>query len=308
MKGFLKGKTTFLGIIVILLMLVIPLIIAILLNLDIFSFALGSTDSWISFWGSYIGGGIGMIAVILTTLYIVKKDSQANKESLDLQHEQFDKQISQQREQFDKQFSQQKEQFEKQLSLQKDHFEKQLKNQTESLRITDANERNRIYLEIMINETNRILELLNRIALLTSDYFIMIKDLYLACYKGQYEDHINRQLPEVSQREYELFLNLNEMLSLFFSKVTFIEDTSNIEDIEFMYDDSKIFKNRINDHIINSHHEIKKFDGLKVKDEETTKRKMKETDELAHQIIREINQESVNYKDYLVEFILKLQK
>lgn len=44
-----------------------PLIISLLIKVPIFSFALGTTDSWIGFWGSYLGALIGAGTVYLVT-------------------------------------------------------------------------------------------------------------------------------------------------------------------------------------------------------------------------------------------------
>ncbi|MET3659641.1 hypothetical protein [Sporosarcina psychrophila] len=76
------------GVIIAAIVISIPLLIALLLNVNIFNFALGNTESWIAFWGSYIGGMFGMIGVIITTYIIISNNKKNIEYSMELQDRQ----------------------------------------------------------------------------------------------------------------------------------------------------------------------------------------------------------------------------
>lgn len=81
------------GVIIAAIVISIPLLIALLLNVKIFNFALGNTESWIAFWGSYIGGMFGMIGVIFTTYFIINTQKKVSLEQMEVQKEIMIKQI-----------------------------------------------------------------------------------------------------------------------------------------------------------------------------------------------------------------------
>lgn len=82
-----------LGMILVLAAVIVPFIVAFLLNVKVFKFALGDTESWIGFWGNYIGGLFGMIGVVITTYFIISSQKKVNSEQISAQKELFLKQI-----------------------------------------------------------------------------------------------------------------------------------------------------------------------------------------------------------------------
>lgn len=72
------------------LILTVPLLLADFLKISIFDFAPGKVDAWIGFWGSYLGGIVGMIAVVLTTFVLIKKQDKQHFELLSEQKKSID--------------------------------------------------------------------------------------------------------------------------------------------------------------------------------------------------------------------------
>ncbi|WP_312114325.1 hypothetical protein [Brevibacillus reuszeri] len=60
--------------------LVIPLIMSLLMKVGIFSFSEGSIEGWLGFWGSYIGGTLGALGVIITTYFLIEAEKQNSRE------------------------------------------------------------------------------------------------------------------------------------------------------------------------------------------------------------------------------------
>lgn len=71
----------------------LPLLIANVLSVDWFGFAPGKADAWIGFWGSYLGGVVGLVGVVATTFYIVHKNNVIKDEELREIQRQHDEQM-----------------------------------------------------------------------------------------------------------------------------------------------------------------------------------------------------------------------
>lgn len=70
-----------------LIALIIPLFVAIMSNLEVFSFAPGDIGHWIGFWGSYLGAIMGMIAVFITTQITIKNSENQTNKKLEMERE-----------------------------------------------------------------------------------------------------------------------------------------------------------------------------------------------------------------------------
>lgn len=82
----LKSLTKYLLIVVI--VLGSPIFLAFLLDAKLFSFASGEVDSWIMFWGSYIGAIIGASAVYFVAQFQIKKQHEQQMTLLKLENKQ----------------------------------------------------------------------------------------------------------------------------------------------------------------------------------------------------------------------------
>lgn len=69
------------------LLLLPPLVLIILINIPFFKFAPGSTNTWIAFWGSYLGSLIGAATVYLVTSMQVKEQRKIQLESIKTENE-----------------------------------------------------------------------------------------------------------------------------------------------------------------------------------------------------------------------------
>lgn len=65
--------------IVIYLVVTLPFLISNMLSVSWFGFAPGKADSWIGFWGSYLGSIVGMIAIFVTTQITIKNSEEQAK-------------------------------------------------------------------------------------------------------------------------------------------------------------------------------------------------------------------------------------
>ncbi|MEK4670663.1 hypothetical protein [Niallia sp. FSL R7-0271] len=65
--------------------IILPLLLAIAMNSEIFSKALGDANGWLGFWGGYLGAIIGAITVFVLTMLQVSIQRQLHKETLDAQ-------------------------------------------------------------------------------------------------------------------------------------------------------------------------------------------------------------------------------
>ncbi|MFE8701552.1 hypothetical protein ACFYKX_13185 [Cytobacillus sp. FJAT-54145] len=64
-----------------------PLIMSLLIKLHLFSYALGKVDSWIGFWGSYLGALIGAGTVYVVTSKQIKEQRKIQLESIREEHD-----------------------------------------------------------------------------------------------------------------------------------------------------------------------------------------------------------------------------
>lgn len=67
--------------------IVTPILLAFLLDFEIFNFAKGSTDSWITFWGSYVGALIGAAIVYLVTKIQVSEQRTIQLDTIRKEHD-----------------------------------------------------------------------------------------------------------------------------------------------------------------------------------------------------------------------------
>jgi hypothetical protein len=66
--------------------IIAPLVISLLLQAPIFSFASGNVESWISFWGSYVGALIGAATVYLVTNLQVEAQRKIQLDAIKAEH------------------------------------------------------------------------------------------------------------------------------------------------------------------------------------------------------------------------------
>ncbi|GGG19634.1 hypothetical protein GCM10007425_12600 [Lysinibacillus alkalisoli] len=72
----IKNIVIILGIIII-----APLILGVIITYcDVFAVIAGDAESWIAFWGSYLGGIVGLMAVMYTTHIMLKQQDENHKE------------------------------------------------------------------------------------------------------------------------------------------------------------------------------------------------------------------------------------
>lgn len=70
----------------ILVLIGFPVVVAILLDFSIFKFATGQVDSWIMFWGSYLGAIIGASAVYFVAQLQIKKQHEQQIEAIRIEN------------------------------------------------------------------------------------------------------------------------------------------------------------------------------------------------------------------------------
>lgn len=81
-KQYLTTERTGLAVLLLIIVFGIPGLVAISAKQPFFAFAPGKVDAWISFWGSYLGGIVGMIAVVLTTFALIRNQNKQHFELL----------------------------------------------------------------------------------------------------------------------------------------------------------------------------------------------------------------------------------
>ena len=69
------------------LFLIVPVLLAKLLELNIFSFAMGKVDTWITFWGSYLGAIIGASTVYFVAQLQMKTQQELQIEAIKIENE-----------------------------------------------------------------------------------------------------------------------------------------------------------------------------------------------------------------------------
>lgn len=146
MKSDKKYKILlFLVILIILILLIVPGIMAVFMEEPVFSKAPGEVESWISFWGSYLGGIVGMIAVVVTTFFMIGNQNKHHNEQLEKQSEQ-NKLL---------------------LEEQAKHHQEQLEEQRLAIEKTailnERTENKRIYVSFLFKKNEEVLEILMKI-------------------------------------------------------------------------------------------------------------------------------------------------
>ncbi|MGE8000886.1 hypothetical protein ACQKOF_19860 [Lysinibacillus sp. NPDC093190] len=137
------------------ILFVVPSVFAGLMTIDFFSFAPGGTDGWLSYWGAYLGGIIGMIAVVATTQYIVSNQNKQQKE-----------QMEEQRKQHLELLKNQNKQHQEQLDVQRKAIEE-----------NDIKEKNRMFFTFLSRQNEEVLEVLLKINELNSKRFNHIRGI-----------------------------------------------------------------------------------------------------------------------------------
>ncbi len=66
---------------IVFILLIVPGIMAVFLKKPVFSKAPGEVEAWISFWGSYLGGIFGSMAVIATTYLIIQHEKKLSEKT-----------------------------------------------------------------------------------------------------------------------------------------------------------------------------------------------------------------------------------
>ncbi|MDM5351563.1 hypothetical protein QUF65_11755 [Lysinibacillus sphaericus] len=155
------------------ILFVIPSAFAGLMTIEFFSFAPGGTDGWLSYWGAYLGGIIGMIAVVATTLYIVSNQNKQHKDLLDNQNKKHEEQMREQNKQHLNLLENQNLQHQEQLNEQR----KGIENAAE---LNDRTERSRIHTTFLINKNEELINIVVEIYELNNTRFNLLRK-YLSC-------------------------------------------------------------------------------------------------------------------------------
>jgi hypothetical protein len=82
----MKGDLSMKQLAIFLALFISPLIMSVLIKVPVFSFALGTTDSWIGFWGSYLGALIGAGTVYLVTNTQIQEQRKIQLEAIREEH------------------------------------------------------------------------------------------------------------------------------------------------------------------------------------------------------------------------------
>lgn len=64
----------------------IPILLVSLLDAEIFSYASGEVESWITFWGSYIGAIFGASAVYFVSRFQIKKQYEQQIKAIEIEN------------------------------------------------------------------------------------------------------------------------------------------------------------------------------------------------------------------------------
>lgn len=81
------GIPLWLGVLITILIMLIPLLVAIFMKLPFFSVSLGSADGWLSYWGGYLGAFLGLTAVVITTRFMMGEQRKNHEEQMKIQIE-----------------------------------------------------------------------------------------------------------------------------------------------------------------------------------------------------------------------------
>lgn|GEM_PF-2120624 len=187
------------------IILLVPGLLAVFMKFEIFSKALGGTDGWLSYWGAYLGGIIGLIAVVVTTQFILAFQEKQHKELIQEQREATE----------------------------------------QAAVLNDQKERDRIYTTFLLDKNEEIYSLLIFIDKFFTEYNHVIKDLAMQKEKvidsklddfvskvtnsseNKYEEQVQKAVDEyekLKNSEKRIRIEIEEKLSNIKAKVIYIEE------------------------------------------------------------------------------------
>lgn len=156
---------------IIFIILLIPIFVAVLMHIDVFSRALGDANGWLGYWGGYLGALIGAATVYIVTTMQLRTQRKLHEQNL--------------KEQFD---------------LHNSNLVHQRKLQMESIKISadinDLRERDLIIANLRINKLDTIIQELIIVNKLNSDRFNILNTY------NQY-NHIRKKLNIQIKKERE---------------------------------------------------------------------------------------------------------
>ncbi|WP_337982358.1 hypothetical protein [Lysinibacillus sp. C5.1] len=151
-------------VIIVILILITPGILAVFMDFEIFASARGGIDGWLSYWGAYLGGIIGLIAIVGTTQFLISTQKNLHKQQLFQQNLHQNKLIEDQQKHHQEQLDQQKEHHIKMIEEQKQQHQAQLESQRkaieDSAKLQDKTERERYILQLELRKTEEFSKLL----------------------------------------------------------------------------------------------------------------------------------------------------
>ncbi|WP_342538341.1 hypothetical protein MKY15_19775 [Sporosarcina sp. FSL K6-1540] len=127
------------------IIVIVPGLLASIMNIGMFNFAPGGTDGWLSYWGGYLGGIVGLIAVVLTTQFLISNQNKQHTQMIENQNKQHLEQIEEQR-----------------VAIKR------------AAELNDIKERNRISLTYLLKKNEEALEVIIEIQDLFRTYFGLI--------------------------------------------------------------------------------------------------------------------------------------
>lgn len=177
---------------------------------------IGSIDGWLSYWGGYLGGVVGMVGVVLTTLFIISIQNKHHKDQLINQN-------SLHRELLENQNNQHQEQ----LKQQRDDI-------VMSINSTVQLEREKFMLQFNIEKYERSLMLLLKLNKKVDSHFQKYEDAVR--FIAEYITYDKESTKVISDKEYKKYLDLifeveNEIREILQELLT-VEKTLNSFDVD----------------------------------------------------------------------------
>nr|WP_054550328.1 hypothetical protein [Lysinibacillus sphaericus] len=161
------------------ILFVVPSAFAGLMTIDFFSKAPGGTDGWLSYWGAYLGGIIGMIAVVATTQYIVSNQNKQQKKQMQKHSEQHKDLLDNQNMKHEEQMREQNKQHLNLLESQNSHHQEQLDEQRKGIEraaeLNDQTERSRIYTTFLLNKNEELIHIVTELFELNNTRFNLLR-------------------------------------------------------------------------------------------------------------------------------------
>ncbi|WP_313150839.1 hypothetical protein [Lysinibacillus capsici] len=174
-----RGLPWWMYVIIVLLILITPGILALFMEFKMFKYVRGGIDGWLSYWGAYLGGIIGLIAIVGTTQFLIstqknlhkeqlsqqdshqknliEEQQQQHKEMLEQQNDHHIKLINEQKQQHKEQLEQQNAHHTKLINEQRQQHKEQLEQQRraieDSAKLQDKTERERYILQLDLRKT-----------------------------------------------------------------------------------------------------------------------------------------------------------